>query len=152
MVAEMSTISKSFTLILILLMAVSSLIVVKTVPIGVAQSGTNVSGIISSNITWSQSGSPYNVTGDLTVPSGVTLAIDQGVELDLNGHNIQVEGTLRAIGNVGQGTINVYTNAPNNNGGSIFFSDSSTSWNSQNGLGSIISNVHAYEELVITVN
>ncbi len=39
------------------------------------------SGTVSSNATWTTAGSPYLVTGDLTVPAGVRLAIMPGVKL-----------------------------------------------------------------------
>jgi len=48
----MSGISKSFSTLLIVLLAVSSLtIVIATMPIGLGQSGTNTSTVISSDTT-----------------------------------------------------------------------------------------------------
>ena len=41
--------------------------------------GTNVSGVISSNTTWSLANSPYLVTGNVLVNEGVTLSIEPGV-------------------------------------------------------------------------
>ena len=40
---------------------------------------TDVSGNISSNTTWSLANSPYVVTGNILVASGVTLTIEAGV-------------------------------------------------------------------------
>lgn len=58
-----------------------------TIPAG------NVSG------TWTLSGSPYNVTGDITVPDGETLIIDPGVTVNFQGYFIfAVQGRLLATG------------------------------------------------------
>jgi parallel beta-helix repeat protein len=60
---------------------------------------TNVSGSITSNTTWAVSGSPYIVTGDVTVNSNVTLTIDPGVTVKFNnGRQLSVNGTLSAVG------------------------------------------------------
>ena len=62
---------------------------------------TSVSGNQSG--VWSVSGSPFLVTGDVTVPSGQMLTIEPGVVVDFQGHyrlrvqgNLQAEGTLEA--------------------------------------------------------
>ena len=46
---------------------------------------TDVSGVISSNTTWAKANSPYNVTGNILVNSGVTLTIEAGVTVNVNG-------------------------------------------------------------------
>ena len=46
---------------------------------GVLFADTNVSGNIESDITWTQVNSPYIVTGNVTVLTGVTLTVDDNV-------------------------------------------------------------------------
>lgn len=58
-----------------------------------------VSGIISSNTTWTKANSPYIVNGNLTVDSGVVLTIEPGVEVRVDSTYIfQVDGKLLAVG------------------------------------------------------
>jgi len=60
---------------------------------------TNVSGAYFTNTIWSISGSPYNVIGDVQFPSGVTLTIDPGVQINYNGNfELLVKGTIIANG------------------------------------------------------
>jgi len=55
--------------------------------------GGNVSG------HWTVSGSPYNIMGDVTIPTHTTLTIDPGVEVIFKaGYTIIVQGQLLAIG------------------------------------------------------
>src|SRR5579864_3617227 len=61
---------------------------------------TNLCGAIATSQTWSLAASPYLVTCDVTVNSGVTVTIDPGVVLRFNpGTELVVNGSL-----VGQGT------------------------------------------------
>lgn len=53
-------------------------------------------------ITWSTAGSPYQVMGDLNIPSGTTLTIEAGVEVWLGAANtVNVEGELYVNGSEG---------------------------------------------------
>lgn len=62
---------------------------------------TNVSGGIYSSTSWTVSGSPYIVTGNVTVFPGVTLTIQPGVIVKFNNTmNLAVRGILYAIGTV----------------------------------------------------
>lgn len=64
-----------------------------------ALSGTNVGGAITTNTTWTLSGSPYRVTADILVLVGVFLNIEPGVTVKFeNGTNIVLDGTLTAQG------------------------------------------------------
>jgi hypothetical protein len=73
-------------------------ITVGSMHIVTAQTGTNVGGTIASDTVWTLANSPYNFTNSVIVNSGVTLTIEPGVTVDLNGCNLQVNGTLNAIG------------------------------------------------------
>ncbi len=46
-----------------------------------AQAQTTVSGPLAGNQTWTPAGNPYLLTGDVTIPSGVTLTIEAGVNV-----------------------------------------------------------------------
>ncbi|MBF0532546.1 MAG: fibronectin type III domain-containing protein [Candidatus Omnitrophica bacterium] len=60
---------------------------------------TEVSGVISSNTTWTLSHSPYLVTGDITVNNGVILTIEPGVIIKFNGsYLIDGQGVILAQG------------------------------------------------------
>jgi len=80
--------SKSFLIVLpILLLLFSQNSLAQTPVIG------PVNGI------WTTTGSPYYITGDVTVPSGDTLIIDAGVEVFFVGiYSFSVDGLLKANG------------------------------------------------------
>jgi len=67
--------------------------------------GTDHSGALAASETWTVANSPHTITGNLTIPAGITLTIEPGVTVKLlntgawqdNG-KIIVNGTLSAIG------------------------------------------------------
>lgn len=64
---------------------------------------TDVSGEITVDTTWTLAGSPYVVTGDVTVMPGITLAIEPGTEVRFAGnYALIVRGKLFAEGQPGQ--------------------------------------------------
>lgn len=134
--------SKSLSLLLIIILATSSLTVIfATLPFGLAQSGTNVGGIIASDTTWTQANSPYTLTGPVAVNQGVTLTIEPGASVYGGvSYYIQVNSTLIAVGTSSNPII---LNAQ------IQFTSVSNSWNQQTGIGSIIENT-LYPNVTIT--
>ena len=100
------------------------------VQFGTAQNSTNVTGIISSDTTWTKTNSPYTLTGPIRVNNGVTLTVEAGATVNLNNYYIQVDGTL-----VARGSSNDKIHVTD---GSISFTAVSNSWNEQTGSGSII--------------
>jgi hypothetical protein len=68
-------------------------------PLGLAQRGTNNTGIIAQDTTWTTSGSPYTLIGNTRVFQGLTLTIQPGTTVKLGNYYIEVNGTLSAIGN-----------------------------------------------------
>jgi hypothetical protein len=126
---------KSLLSALLTTLIISGLILVVTVHFGTAQSGTNVTGIITSDTTWTQANSPYNLTGDVLVNNGVALTIEPGVFVNLSSYHMTVNGTLQAIGS-SQNPI--YINGDNSAG--ITFTPFAVDWDQSTGTGCIIEN------------
>lgn len=69
----------------------------------VPSSGTVTGGTLASNTTFTSAGSPYCITSDLIVPSGVSLTIQPDVTLEMSqGIHLRVMGTLDIQGLAGQ--------------------------------------------------
>lgn len=99
--------------------------------LGVVQA-SEASGIISSDITWTKTNSPYSLTGNVLVDNGVTLTVESGVTVNLNDFYIMINGTLRT-----QGTE---TERIQFNGGVITFTQYSNGWNEGTNSGCILEN------------
>ena len=103
--------------------------IIQTAPLRVvAQSGLIVQ--ISSDTTWTNADSPYYLTGPLLVNQGVTLTIESGFTVNLNGYELCVNGTLCAVGTSSNKIVFV--------NGTIIFTAFSTPWDEETGTGSII--------------
>jgi hypothetical protein len=79
--------------LLIVVLVASSLVLIGICHFGVAQSGINTSTTISTDTTWTQANSPYNIAGNVLINSGVTLTLAAGTTLNLNGYMV-VTGSL----------------------------------------------------------
>jgi parallel beta-helix repeat protein len=143
-----------------------SLALVGNLQVGCVEAYSEIGGIISSDVTWSNANGPYNLTGNVLIETGVTVTIQADTTLNFNGYYIRVNGTLILQPGVtvnfgsGGGAIQVNglltargtsANPIHFNGAigywswvappyysAITFSKSSTSWNEQTGSGSII--------------
>jgi hypothetical protein len=73
---------------------ISGLILVSTAHFGAVHASTEVTGIISSDTTWTKANSPYNLTGNVLIDAGVTVTVEADAVVNLNGYYIRVNGTL----------------------------------------------------------
>jgi hypothetical protein len=111
---------------------VGGLLLVGAMHFSTVQAATEVTGIISSDITWTKANSPYSLTGPTAVGKGVTLTIEAGATVNLNGYYVQVNGTLVAQGSSAD---KIYFN-----NGELVFTSVSNGWNEQTSSGNIIEN------------
>ncbi|MBN1651792.1 MAG: hypothetical protein JW857_10715, partial [Bacteroidales bacterium] len=75
---------------------------------GSLQAQTTVpGGTLTSNTTWSITGSPYLIQGDVTVPVNLTLTIQPGVIIKFADYwtGINVSGSLQAIGTINDSIV-----------------------------------------------
>ena len=93
---------------------------------------TNVSGTIDG--VWTLAGSPYILTGDITIQNGDSLIIEPGVEIRFPDYNFDllVQGTLIAQGNAidsifFNGISNISGSSNSTHGGQLRFYSSSSS-------------------------
>ncbi len=118
--------------------------------VGDVHADTNVNGTIAPNTIWTLAKSPYTLTGQVTVPTGVTLTIEPGVTVNLGTYYIRVSGTLNASG-TSDNNIVFGSNATSYNNQRIEFSYGSTAWNEQTGTGCIIENI-VFANVTLTIN
>ena len=106
--------------------------------------GTEVSGSLSEDITWTKASSPYVVTGNTTVGAGVILVIEPGVQVRFDGdYVLEIDGTLVARG-TSQAPILFTSNQQDLAPGDwddIAFGDSSVDYDPSTGQGCIMENV-----------
>ena len=115
-----------------------------------AHAFTPVSGILTSDVTWTKANSPYNFTGNVFVASGVTLTIESGVTVNLNNYYLDVNGTLNARG-ISSDKIVFQTNSTYSFTRQISFTRYSKGWDEQTGQGCIIENA-VLKSIVIIIN
>lgn len=119
----------------LVILTISLLTVFTLVPFSSAATGTQVGGIINTDTAWTKVMGPYNLTSPVIVGYGVTLQIEQGAVINLNGYNLQVNGILNA-----RGRSDDKITFTSSNGGAIVFSGSSTSYYESGQTGCIIEN------------
>jgi hypothetical protein len=116
----------------LLIIMIGGFAIAGTTRFSTVQAATEVVGLLTSDTTWTKASSPYSLTGPVAINQGVTLRVEPGVKVNLNGYYIRVNGTLNARG------------SPNDkitfNGGQITFTTLSNSWNEQTNSGCIIQN------------
>jgi hypothetical protein len=132
----MGDLSKSL-IILMLLLALSTLIVA-SIPVGVAEGATRVSGNITSNMVWTKANSPYILEGPVTIDNGITLTVEAGAIVNLNSYSVQILGTLSA-----RGTNDDFIQIKGLSGSEVYqiiFNQTSVAWSEYTNSGSIIEN------------
>jgi parallel beta-helix repeat protein len=133
--------SKVFSVCAITVLFLSSIIIVACFNSSVS-AATTISGVISSDTTWTLANSPYSLTGNVLVNQSVTLTIEPGVTVNLNTYYIRIDGTLKAEGTSTNQISLIRTdtsNTPNDQPG-IQFTGKSNPWSEITKNGSIISN------------
>jgi hypothetical protein len=155
---------------LFLILLIGGFALAGTMHLETVQAATEVSGIITSDTTWTKASGPYNLTGNILVESGVILTVEADTTVNFDEYYIRVNGSLIILPGVtlniktvvGSGSIQVNglltargtnTNPIHVNGGtyyyawiapptysSIVFSQYSVPWNEQTSSGCIIEN------------
>ncbi len=115
----------SFSNVFLLFVLASSLVLAGAVQVFGEAPGVIV--VVGSDTVWTKADNPHELTGPVLVNQGVTLTIEAGASVNLNGYELRVNGTLRAIGTASD-NIQI-------SGGTITFGDSH-----QAGLGSAFEN------------
>jgi hypothetical protein len=110
---------------------------VSTVHFGKAQTGTNVTGEIIKDTTWTLSNSPYNLTGNIVVNNNITLTVEPGVFVNLSSYDLTVNGALRAIGS-SKNPIDFN----GDNSAELTFTQFAADWNKSTGSGCVIENAN----------
>ena len=96
-IKKSASLAIQFLLVLSLLLG-SFLSFSQNVQVAKAEAPTPVTGIITSDTTWTKVNSPYVLTGDIRVNEGITLTIEPGVIAYLNNSHLTVDGILDARG------------------------------------------------------
>jgi hypothetical protein len=135
----------AFSLLMIFLMC--SFVFIGNVNFAESQTGTTLNGTINSNQTWTKANSPYSLNAPTTIAKGVTVHVEPGVAISLNGLTLEINGEFNGVGtDVDPITIDggYVCRTPefgsSEHTGSITFTSDSAGWNEQTNSGSIIEN------------
>jgi hypothetical protein len=74
---------------IMILIVLSSLTMVNSV-----SAAGSFHGVITQSATWTKANSPYTLDGPTSIASGVTITVEPGVTVNLNGYYLQVNGSL----------------------------------------------------------
>ena len=99
---------------------------------------TPVGGVLSGEVVWTPTESPYTLTSHILVPQGSRLIIEPGTQVGLHDRSIQVEGTLQVLGISNQPVM--ITGHANTDYAKVIFKASSVGWDESTQSGSIIRN------------
>lgn len=92
---------------------------------------------METDMQWTRDMSPYLITEPVLVPQGVTLEIEPGVQVNMNGTHLRVEGTFRSVGTSALPVI--FTGSPTEMGGNfVVIAPESEPWNPDTGEGTAI--------------
>jgi len=116
----------------LLIIMIGGFAIAGTTRFSTVQAATEVVGLLTSDTTWTKASSPYSLTGPVAINQGVTLRVEPGVTVNLNGYYIRVNGTLTARGSP--------TDKITFNGGQLTFTTVSNGWNEHTQSGCIIQN------------
>jgi hypothetical protein len=119
----------------LVLLTISLLTIITFIPFSSATTGKQVGGIINTDTEWTKAEGPYSLVSPVIVGYGVTLHVEEGAVINLNGYNLQVNGILNARGRSGD-----KISFTSSSGCAIIFSGSSTSYYEPGQTGCIIEN------------
>jgi parallel beta-helix repeat protein len=103
-------------------------------------SGTEVSGIIASETTWTKSNSPYILVGPTAIGNEITLTIEPGVIVYFGEYYLIVNGTLNARGTPTDKIFFICNSNTLFHEAPIQFTETSISYSETTGSGCIIQN------------
>jgi hypothetical protein len=79
----------------LLVIIITAGLVISTQPnFGSPQNPTSINGIITKDARWTKTNSPYNLTGNVLIETGVTVTVEANAVVNLNGYYIRVNGSL----------------------------------------------------------
>ncbi len=70
---------------------------------------TRISSSIEQDFVWIKSADPYILDSDIDVSENVKLTVEPGTEINLNGHELSVFGSIHTNGSVGE-KVKIYSN------------------------------------------
>ncbi len=110
------------------------------------QAATDVPGqVITTDTTWTLTGSPYTLTGPVTINEGVKLTIEPGVTVNIGAFTLQINGTLEAKGT---SSSSIFFSSEST-GSKITFEPTSLDWNETASTGCIIENAEINASIAI---